>query len=130
MKASAQHLNLNIFCQFSTWTYNKNKLYKILDCWCRDMLNFDSLEKCLNKFSTTFCVWFSKKNIFHVIFYQLTKFHCLIAFTSWNIGQYVYCSCLLTRVWRHNFEIKLIFLIKPFFYMTKKSRQKFKYREN
>ena len=26
-----------------------------------------------------------------------------------------------------NFEINLIFLIKPFFYMTKKSRQTFKY---
>ena len=29
-----------------------------------------------------------------------------------------------------NFEINLIFLIKPFLYMTKKSRQKFKYLEN
>ena len=28
------------------------------------------------------------------------------------------------------FEINLIFLIKPFLYMTKKSRQKFKYHEN
>ena len=27
------------------------------------------------------------------------------------------------------FEINLIFLIKPFLYMTKKSRQKFKYLE-
>ena len=27
-------------------------------------------------------------------------------------------------------EINLIFLIKPFFYMTEKSRQKFKYFEN
>ena len=29
-----------------------------------------------------------------------------------------------------NFEVILIFLIKPFLYMTKKSRQKFKYLEN
>ena len=29
-----------------------------------------------------------------------------------------------------NFEINLIFLTKPFFYMTKRSRQKFKYLEN
>ena len=29
-----------------------------------------------------------------------------------------------------NFEINLIFLTKPFFYMTKMSRQKFKYLEN
>ena len=29
-----------------------------------------------------------------------------------------------------NFRIKLIFPIKPFFYITKKSKQKFKYLEN
>ena len=29
-----------------------------------------------------------------------------------------------------NFENNLIFLINPFFYMSKKSRQKFKYLEN
>ena len=29
-----------------------------------------------------------------------------------------------------NFVADLIFLIKPFFYMMKKSRQKFKYLEN
>ena len=29
-----------------------------------------------------------------------------------------------------NFEINLIFLFKPFSYMTKKSRQKFKYLDN
>ena len=29
-----------------------------------------------------------------------------------------------------NFEIELTFLIKPFFYMTKKSRQKFKYLQS
>ena len=27
----------------------------------------------------------------------MTKFHCLVAFTSWDIRQYVYCNCLLTR---------------------------------
>ena len=29
-----------------------------------------------------------------------------------------------------NFEINLIFLIKPFFYLTEKTRQKYKYPEN
>ena len=29
-----------------------------------------------------------------------------------------------------NFEINIIFLIKQFFYMTKKSRQKFKHLKN
>ena len=44
-----------------------------------------------------------KKNISPVIFYELTKFHCLVAFTSWDTRQYVYCNCLLTRLWHHKF---------------------------
>ena len=64
-----------------------------------------------NSFSTAFCVCFFKKNISHVTFYQPTKFHCLITFTSWDIGQYVYDVM--------HFRISLFFLIKPFFYMIK-----------
>ena len=45
----------------------------------------------------------------------LTEVHCLLAFSLWDIGQYLYCSCLLTRLWRVSFEINLTFLIKPFF---------------
>ena len=51
-----------------------------------------------------------KKNISNVIIYYLTKFHCLAAFTSCDIGQYVYCNCSLIRLWRHKFEINPIFL--------------------
>ena len=43
-----------------------------------------------------------KKIISLVIFYWLTKFHCLVSFTLWDI-EYVYCNCLLTRLWRHKF---------------------------
>ena len=61
----------------------------------------------------------------------MTKFHCLIAFTSRDIGQYVYCNYLLTRVWRHKFRnINLIFRIKLYLYMTKTLKQKIKYLEN
>ena len=28
----------------------------------------------------------------------MTKFHCLIVFTSGDIGQYLNCDCLLTRL--------------------------------
>ena len=79
---------------------------------------------------STFCAWFFKKNVTHVAFYKLTKFHCLIPFTSRDSGQYVYYDCLLTRMWRHKFEISLTFLMKSFWYMAKKSRQKLKYLEN
>ena len=54
------------------------------------------------------------------------KFHCLIAFNSWDIGHYMYCNCFLTSF----FEINFIFLIKLFLYMIKKARQKLKYLEN
>ena len=37
---------------------------------------------------------------FVVIFYYMTKFQCLVAFTSRDIAQYVYFNCLLTRLWR------------------------------
>ena len=42
-----------------------------------------------------------------VILYYLTKFHCLVVFTSWDIGQYVYCNILLTGCDVINFEINL-----------------------
>ena len=29
--------------------------------------------------------------------WELTKFHCLVALNLEDIGQYVYCNCLLTR---------------------------------
>ena len=37
------------------------------------------------------------------LFYELTKFHRLVAFTLWDIWPYVYCNCLLTRLWRNKF---------------------------
>ena len=46
---------------------------------------------------------FSKKNIYLVILLYLTKVQCLIAFTSWDIGQYLYCNYLPTRLWRNKF---------------------------
>ena len=50
-----------------------------------------------------FSAWFLKKSIYLVIFYYLTKFHCVVRFTSWDIGQYVYCNCLITRLWCYKF---------------------------
>ena len=60
----------------------------------------------------------------------MTKFHCLIDVTSQDIGQYVYYSCLLTRRDVIKFEINFIFLIRLFWCMIKKSRQKLNYLEN
>ena len=48
----------------------------------------------------------------------------MIAINSWDIEQYVYCNSLLTRLWRLNFEIDLVFLIKPFFLHDQKVKTK------
>ena len=42
------------------------------------------------------------------------------------LRQYVFCNYLLSSRWSHKFWIKLSLLLKPVFYKTKKSRQKFK----
>ena len=53
---------INYCCQ--AW-YNKGKLYKTLDCWSRDMLNFDFLEKVLGLvFTPHFMYDFSRKTFF------------------------------------------------------------------
>ena len=68
--------------------------------------------------------WLLKKSISQAIFYWLTKFHRLIAFSSWDVGDMgivVVCfpSCGLINV-----KIDLNFLIKSFSHMTKKLRTK------
>ena len=73
----------------------------------------------------SFFAWFLMKNISLIIFYYiLTKFHFLVVFTLWDIGQYVYCNCFLPGCDVINFEINLIFLIKPFFLCDQKVKIK------
>ena len=79
---------------------NNTKLLKIYTKFLKNIYGGIASE---NSFSSTFCKWFFNKNVPHVMFYYLTKFHCLVAFTSWDIGQHLYCNYLLTRLWRHGF---------------------------
>ena len=81
-----------------------------------------------NSLFTTFCAWFFKKNVPHFLFYWLSKSHCVIAFISSDFGQYVYYNCLWCDV--INLEINHIFLMNPFFYLTKKCRKKLQYLDN
>ena len=64
-----------------------------------------------NSFSTISCLWFFKKNVFHVIFYWLTKFYCLIAFSSCNM-----CIPIVFQPGCEviNFEINFFFLTSRF----------------
>ena len=77
---------------------------------------------------TTFQHNFWRKKF--ILLYSI-KVYFLVAFISWDIGQYVYCNYLLNMCDVTNGKISLIFLIKPlFFCMTKKSSHEFKYLEN
>ena len=110
---------------------HKSKLYKTLDYWSRNMLNFDTLEKCLGILSPPYFVYdFSRK-----LFLMLYSTKCS-DFLFWlplllerlsNICIAIVCFLSWGVI---NFEINLIFLIKPFPYMTKIRRQKLKYIEN
>ena len=66
------------------------------------------------------------------MFLMLQFINCpnFIVFTSWDIGQHVHYNYLLSSCDVIKSEINLIFLIKPFWYMTKKSKQKLKYLES
>ena len=90
------------------------------------MLNLNFPEKGLGLVSPPHFVYNFSRKMFLILYSTNTKYHCLIAFTSRDIGQYVYYNCLLTGC----DVMKSIFLIKPFNYMTKKSRRKLKYLEN
>ena len=84
------------------------------------MLNFDFLDKGLGIVSPAHFVYvFSTKiSSCHILLTdQISLSGCLYFLRYWAI-------CVLY------FKINLIFLIKAFLYMTKKSRQKLKYLEN
>ena len=51
----------------------------------------------------SFSAWRLRGNISHVRFYQLTNFHCLIDFTFWDIGKYVYFDYSFASLWRLKF---------------------------
>ena len=78
-----------------------------LNCWPFAFTSYMAFSKnkkrSCTSLSASFSAWFLKKNTFVVIFYYLTKFECLVAFTSWDIGQYMYCNCSLTGLWRQKF---------------------------
>ena len=60
----------------------------------------------------------------------MTKLHYLIPLPFEIFGNMCITIVCFTSCDVINFEIDLIFLIRPFFYMTKTLRQKFKYLEN
>ena len=89
--------------------YTVNGYLKILKLSCKPLpvTSYKTFLKNKKRSGTSllasFSAWILNKSISLVIFYELTKFHCLVSFTSWDVGQCVYCKCLLFRLWRHKF---------------------------
>ena len=100
-------LKFYIFC-FIVWQIEDYQNWLKLSCRPLAFTSNKAFLKNKKRSGTSppasFSVRFLKKNISLVIFLYLTKFQSLVVFTSWDIGQYVYCSSFLTRPWRHKFR--------------------------
>ena len=102
-----------------------------LDYWSRDMRNSDFLEKGLGIVSSlVLCMIFQEKCFSYYILLtdQISLSDYLYFLKYWAMSVlrlFCFPGCDVI-----NFEINLIFLIKPFFYVTIKSRQRFTYLEN
>ena len=111
--------------------YNKSKLYKTLDYWSSDITNFNFSEKGLGLVSPPHFVHdFSRKMFLMLLSINRPNFIVWLPLLLEILGNmFITIAC-----WPDcdviKFEIKLITLIKPFWYMTKKSRQKLKHLEN
>ena len=100
--------------------YNQNKLYKTSDYWPRDILNFEFLEKGLGLVSPPhFVCDFSRKMflMLHAINWPKSLSDCLYFLRYWAI-------CVLQLFVSQIVTSEILESIKPFFYITKKSRQK------
>ena len=120
---------INLFAAFFQYiwrtlnlAYNKIKLQKTLDYWCKDIFNFDFLDKDIEIVSPLYFVYDF-----------LTKIFLILCSIKWQ--NFIVWLPLLLEILDNmcivivyfpgcgviNFEIKLTFLINPFFYLTKKS---------
>ena len=110
---------------------NESNLYKILEYSFRDMLNFECSEKGLRLVSPPHFVYDFSRKIF-LMFYVTNWPNFIVWLTillkiMHNMWITIVCEPGCDVI---NFEINLIFLIKLFSYMIKKSKQKFEYLEN
>ena len=108
-----------------------NKMHKTLEHWSRDMLHFDYLEKDLGTlFPPHFVYNFSRKvflMLYSINWLNFIVWLALILEMLGNMCITIFCFPGCDVI---NFEINFVFLIKPFFYMPKNWRQKFKYFES
>ena len=111
--------------------YVKNKFHKTLDYWYRDILNFNFIGKSVAIVSPRYFVHDFSRKIFLVLYsINWPNFIAWLPILLEILGIMSIAIVCFPGFDVLNFEIKLIFLIKPFFYLIKNSIQKFKYLEN
>ena len=97
-----------------------------MDHWSRDMLNFGFLEKGLGIVSPPHFVNDFSRNMFLMLYsINWTNFIFRLLLLLEIIGNICIAIICFPGCDVIDFEINLIFLIKPFFYMTKETKQKF-----
>ena len=110
---------------------HKNQLYKTSDYWFKDMLNFNFSEKGLRLVSPPHFVYdFSRKMFLMLHSINWPNFIVWLPLLLEILGIMFIAIVCFPGCDVIDFEINLIFQIKPFFYKTKTSRQKFKYLKN
>ena len=121
MKRSFSFISFRYISIALNLSYNKSKLYKTLDYWSRDMLNFSFSEKGLGLVSPPHFVHDFPRKMFHmlhsidhsILIDQISLYDCLHFSRSW---QYVYYNYFLARLWRHkiwnqpNFSYQVVLL--------------------
>ena len=126
--------NWNTFINFcfkmSTLSLKLDFLYQALDYWSKDMLNFNFLEKGLGMFSPPHFVYGFSSKIFPIL-YSINWTHFIVWF---HLLFEILSSIFIANIYFLDldvikFEFNLLFVIKPFFYMTKNLQRKFEYLE-
>ena len=123
MKASGQQFIFNIFCQSSTWHIIKTNCIKLQ---IRSIL-----EKGLGVGSSPHFVYHFSRKLFLMLYsINLPNFIALLPLLLeilFNMCIAIVCQPGCDVM---NSGINLVFQSKPFFYMTKNARQRFKHLEN
>ena len=98
--------------------------------WSRDMLNFVFFKASGNNFPVHLMYGFSRKMF--LVLYSRNWSNFIVSLLSLLeiLGNMCIAIACFPGCDVINFDINLIFLIKPFFYMTNSSRQKFEHLEN
>ena len=91
---------LFFFC-FTSWGLSKLIETKLQITYIPQKSFLKNKKRSGTSLPALFSAWFLKKIFSLVMSFYLTKFQCFVAFTSWDIGKYVYCNFLLTRLWRN-----------------------------